>query len=240
MASSKENKEWYVAEKRIFMALKRAGFEPKVIFDIGSSHAGWSDAVNGVFEDAEFHLFEPLVDYKPAYRKGCDWVFSRRPKLVLHKVLLGNKRGKVQMFSDLGGFGASVLPSQQIGDLTECIEFEMETLDDYIEKKVLPFPEMLKMDVQGAELLILEGGSEALRGAKVLQLEVWFWRGYGPGTPLFHELIDYLSARGFVLIEIGERFYDQIHKLYSCDAFFAREGLLESLRGRLTESFLRL
>ena len=87
----------------------------------------------------------------------------------------------------------------RIGNLTECIEFEMETLDDYIQQKVLPLPEMLKLDVQGAELLILEGGIEALRSAKLLQLEVWFSRGYGSATPLFHELIDYLSPSGFVL-----------------------------------------
>ena len=205
MASSEEITEWYAAEKRICAAFRRAGFEPKVIFDIGSSHAGWSDAINGVFKDADFHLFEPLVDYKPFYRKGCDWVFSRRPRLVLHKILLGNRREKVRMFSDSEGFSASVLPSNRIGNLTECIEFEMETLDDYIQQKLLPLPEMLKMDVQGAELLVLEGGVEALSSVKVVQLEVWFSRGYGSATPLFHELIDYLFLRGFALFEIGER-----------------------------------
>jgi FkbM family methyltransferase len=237
MASSEENTKWYAEEKHIFAAFKKAGFKPKVIFDIGSSHAGWSDAINGIFQDAEFHLFEPLVDYKPFYRKGCDWVFSRRPKLVLHKILLGNKREKVRMFSDSEGFSASVLPSDRIGNLTECIEFEMETLDAYIHQKGLALPEMLKMDVQGAELLVLEGGVEALRSVKLLQLEVWFIRGYGSATPLFDELIDYLSLRGFALFEIGERFYDQTHRLLSCDAFFAREDLLASLRGRLPEHF---
>jgi len=135
MATSEENAEWYTEEKRIFAAIKRAGFEPKVIFDIGSSHAGWSDAINGIFERAEFHLFEPLVDYKPFYRKGCDWVFSRRPKLVLHKILLGNKGGRVRMFSDSEGFGASILPSRCIGNLTECIELEMETLDNTFSRR---------------------------------------------------------------------------------------------------------
>ena len=143
------------------------------------------------------------------------------------------------MFSDSDGFGASVLPMSQIGDLTECIEFDMVTLDEYIQQKQLPLPELLKMDVQGAEFLILEGGVEALKGAKLLQLEVWFSRGYGSSTPLFHELNDYLSSRGFALFEIGERFYDSAHRLYACDAFFAREDFLENLRGKLPKCFLQ-
>jgi FkbM family methyltransferase len=233
MALPEQEREWYSEEKRIFASLKRAGFEPKVIYDIGSSHAGWSDAVNGIFENAEFHLFEPLVDYKPSYRRGWDFVFSRRPALVLHKILLGNKQIKTRLFSDSEGFSASVLPTERIGDLTECVELEMETLDNYIQQKALRMPEMLKADVQGAELLILEGGVEALKSVKILQLEVWFARGYGLATPLFHEIIDYLSNRGFALFDIGDRFYDHAHRLYSCDAFFAREGLLENFGARL-------
>src|ERR1700688_1954288 len=120
MAPSEKITEWYSEEKRIFAAFRKAGFEPKVIYDIGSSHSGWSDAINGVFENADFHLFEPLVDHKPSYRKGCDSVFSRCPKFILHKILLGNNREKVRMFSDSDGFSASVLPTSQIGNLTEC------------------------------------------------------------------------------------------------------------------------
>jgi FkbM family methyltransferase len=228
MALPEKETEWFAEEKRIFASLKRVGFEPEVVYDIGSSNGGWSHAVNGIFENSEFHLFEPLIDYKPSYRIGWDFVFSRRPALVLHKILLGNKQARTLLFSDTEGFGASVLPTERMGNLTECVELEMETLDSYIQRKGLRMPQMLKADVQGGELLILEGGVEALKNVKILQLEVWFSRSYGSATPLFHEIIDYLSNRGFALFEIGQRFYDRSHRLYSCDAFFARENLLEN------------
>jgi len=42
----------------------------------------------------------------------------------------------------------------------------------------------------------------------------------GPDRPLLGELVSFLHAKAFSLVEFGERFYDDKHRLYSVNAFF--------------------
>ena len=79
---------------------------------------------------------------------------------------------------------------------------------------------MIKIDCQGAERMILEGGCAALEHTDMVFLETWFERGYGPDTPLLGEMVEYLQRRAFTLVETGEKFYGDRGKLYSIDAFF--------------------
>jgi hypothetical protein len=94
----------------------------------------------------------------------------------------------------------------------------------------LPLPDIIKIDCQGAEDVIIRGGERVVRNAKVLFLETWFDRGlYGPATPLIGEMIELLQPLGYSLVEIGERFYDEKHRLYSADAFFYAESLMDNV-----------
>ncbi len=86
----------------------------------------------------------------------------------------------------------------------------------------------MKLDVQGAERLILSGGYRTVRKADVLFLETWLTRGYGPETPLLTEMIDFLEEAGFTLVDLGEQFRDERRRVYSVDAVFYSDRLLSS------------
>lgn len=68
-------------------------------------------------------------------------------------------------------------------------------LDDVAE---CPPPDLLKIDVQGAELDVLRGASRALARAVVVECEVEFVPVY-KGQPLFGALQVFLHERGFLL-----------------------------------------
>ncbi|MFM7881699.1 MAG: hypothetical protein ACKO8H_07620 [Microcystis panniformis] len=40
-----------------------------VIFDVGASNSGWSCYIKRILPEAEFYLFEPLIDYSSDYRE---------------------------------------------------------------------------------------------------------------------------------------------------------------------------
>jgi FkbM family methyltransferase len=61
------------------------------------------------------------------------------------------------------------------------------------------WPEYLKLDVEGAELQVLEGGEQATRGTLVLELEVEF-APLRTGQPLFADVDAYLRGRGWCLL----------------------------------------
>ena len=224
----------YAAEKKIFSALRDAGFKLRVIFDVGASHTPWSHYVSPIFPEATFYLFEPLVDVKPYYLQECQIAVKEHPNFQLLKIALGEVTGSVKMFSDSTGIGASILAENTSPELSEEFTVKVSRIDELIASKRLPQPDLLKMDVQGAELQVLRGAGRYLDRVQVIQAETWLVRGYGPKTPLFHELTQFLTEKGFAIVDIGERFYSSSHEFYAFDAFFARRDLLTQLGEKLS------
>jgi FkbM family methyltransferase len=213
-------------ETRVFRELQNKGFAPKVIYDIGASTGIWSEIIAGVFPGAEFHLFEPLAGHVDAYRTDLATRLPRLPNLRLHPVALGASGGDVTFFVTDDGYGSSLHGGGAGRQVKEQVRVPQYRLDDYAAEKRLPPPDIVKIDSQGAEDVILRGGLHAVRHAKVLLLETWLRRDYGPATPLLCEIVEYLRAFSFSPVEIGERFYDDGHRLYSFDVFFFAESLL--------------
>ena len=75
-----------------------------------------------------------------------------------------------------------------------------DTLDNVA--KGIEGPFFLKLDVQGAELEVLEGGQETLSKAELVQLEVPFVP-YNEGAPTLFEVFDYMRERDFVPFDIS-------------------------------------
>ena len=61
------------------------------------------------------------------------------------------------------------------------------------------WPDCLKLDVEGAELQVLEGGERAMRGSLALELEVEF-TPLRAGQPLFADVDAHLRQRGWALL----------------------------------------
>jgi FkbM family methyltransferase len=215
---------------RLFRELKAAGFVPRVIYDLGASTGIWSEAVAGVFPQARVHLFEPLAYALDLYTAELRSRLDRLPRLTLHPIALGDANGAAEMHVARDGYGSSLNDRGDIPEVEKRITVPVYRLDDYVAGNGLPGPDLIKIDCQGAERVILEGAPRALEGAQVLALETWFKRGYGPPTPLIGELVEFLGARSFSLVDLGERCYDDQHRLYSVDAFFLSESLIGKLR----------
>lgn len=80
----------------------------------------------------------------------------------------------------------------------------------------------LKIDVQGFEKNVLEGGLDVLDRVIGIQIELSIKSQY-KGELLYTEMIDYLSQKGFSLIRFENVWYHQVSKeLYQVDAIFFR------------------
>lgn len=72
----------------------------------------------------------------------------------------------------------------------------VSTLDE-----VVPSADFIKLDTQGSELSILQGGEKLLNGVLGLKVEVEFLELYR-GQPLFADVDAFLRARGFELADL--------------------------------------
>lgn len=180
--------------------LKRRGFEPATVFDVGASYGIWSNAVCKVFPQASYYLFEPLVDHLPIYQKYMGVVLSMHPNFHVHKVAVGDRSGKVKMYTEPNMYGSTSLDMSDSKMFTP-LEVPMIRLDEAISELSLPVPQLMKIDIQGGELTVLEGFKEHLRQVEVLLLETWLIRGYGTQTPTLLELSNWLLDYGFHLAD---------------------------------------
>ena len=80
-------------------------------------------------------------------------------------------------------------------EITNKVEVETKRLDDIEEIRSVDF---LKLDVQGAELLILENAPRTLENCLVIHTEVEFLKMY-KNQPLFSDIDLFLRKQGFVL-----------------------------------------
>ena len=208
--------------------LRELGLELKHFFDVGASNGCWSSRVSEDFPEATFDLFEPLVDYAPTYREVMADVLRRHPGFRLHKVALGAERKRGRMYAyPANAVGSTTLELGWTPASAEAIEVDMLTLDYVVQEFRLPIPQVIKMDVQGGELSVLEGGRQMLPQVQVLLLECWLARAYGKCTPLWLEIADWLREAGFHLWDLGNGWRDTDGTLVAQDFLFlnARCGI---------------
>jgi FkbM family methyltransferase len=243
MATS--NHAYSEAELRLFKQLKDCHYTPQVVFDVGASNGVWSKLVDGLFPSATYHLFEPLADTMESYTLHLAETLALKKNFHLHKIGLGNITQTQEMAIFLDGVGSTFLELDRIKSQQDSLKvtsrletiapFSVYRMDDYVEEKKLPLPQIVKMDTQGFELAIIEGGLKTLKSADILVLETWLYRGYGVTTPLLHELMGPLEELGFVLVDFGDGYWGHKHKLTAIDAFFMRSDFLDSIEAQTSK-----
>ncbi len=89
-------------------------------------------------------------------------------------------------------------PTLDVTRLVSTKKVEISTLDDWAQKRGISEIDFLKLDVQEAELDILQGAEKALQSVRMLEVEVEFNPIY-QGAPLFGDVDRFLRQRGFSL-----------------------------------------
>lgn len=204
--------------------LVTAGVSIGTVFDIGASNGIWSDSVAAVIPTSRFELFEPFDS--PQYEERLAAVRAAHPAFTMHRVALGAENTTLRLNIYENHSGNSLIDSSWEG-VKEKRDVPVRRLDDYVVEAALPRPDLVKMDIQGFELNVLKGGEKTCRAAKVLMLETWLYRGYGPETPILSEIIEWLEPRGFRLVCTGDAYVAPDLKLTAIDAYFLRADIAD-------------
>ena len=83
--------------------------------------------------------------------------------------------------------------------------------------------DLIKIDTQGSELDIIEGGLNLCNKAKGILLEVSLTQ-YNENAPLYDEVINYMTSHGFIKTEILDEARN--HGSYQQDILFINEKLI--------------
>lgn len=101
------------------------------------------------------------------------------------------------------------------------VVMELSTIDNIVEKHKLYPVELLKVDVQGAEVTVLQGASKTLRTVEMVYAEVSILQ-YNQGTPSFYKLQSLMHSHGFAFYDIGHVLRTNDQRVMQFDATWVK------------------
>ena len=176
--------------------------EDPVIVDAGAHVGGDTQEMSRLWPRAAIHAFEPVPDlFRQLTANTAGLGNVRRYALAL-----GTETGTAEMFVSGGGSDASssLLPPKEHLQINPHVSFggsitvPTTTLDDWAREKGIPRIDFLWLDMQGAELAVLQAAPRTLAGVRAIHLEVSLVEFYA-ANPLYAQVRAWLEGQGFRL-----------------------------------------
>lgn len=171
---------------------KAQGFNPRVAYDVGACFGEWSAMVRNLWPECQVYAFEAQRDKVP---------FLVEHATDHHIDVLSDAARELKFYVNETFPGGNSYYKEKTQNFTED-GYEVRTtrtLDEVIKERKFPAPDFLKLDVQGAELDILRGGSECLKSVQNMIVEIQH-EEYNEGAPRAPETIPAIEAMGFRMV----------------------------------------
>jgi FkbM family methyltransferase len=196
----------------VLSQLRQSGFSPTHVMDVGEFQGDWARICMEIFPSSHITCIEPQ-ELAQGYLHE---LVAENPKVQVIQARLGRTVKESVPFQEIGS-GSSVWS----GGSTDRTR-PMKTVDALIESGCCCAPELLKLDVPGYELEVLEGFTKHFACCQVIQCEISLMP-IVKGAPLIKEMVAYLHAREFVMFDVTGLFRSTSDgALWQMDAIFCR------------------
>jgi FkbM family methyltransferase len=202
---------------------------PFVVFDVGANVGAYSTAVLDHFgDDVVVHAFEPS---EAAYGTLVQRLGSER-RVCLSNVALGREEGKLRLYSETPGSTTTSayresLETWSVETVTEEVAV-VRSLTSYCESVGVTEIDLLKIDVEGHELAVLEGALPLIRSGSIRSIQWEFGACHLAARVFFHDFVATLGPEYEIyrLVRNGVRqiSYSPLLEIYETANFLADLG----------------
>lgn len=199
----------------------------RTVMDIGANVGQFAEEVRAILPQAQIYSFEPITSVYAELlknRKGDS-------KWKGFNYALGNEEGVQEILVSPYSPSSSLLPKTDLlntafphtqGGAKEKIT--ISKLDTIAKKLNLEGKILVKMDVQGFEQKVIEGGLETLSKATVVLTETSFFPIY-EGQPLFEDIYSALTKLGFTYRgSLHAKYHPTTHEILFEDSIFVKKS----------------
>ncbi len=208
-----------------------------VIFDVGSNTGTYAANLCRMFPKARVFCFEPVPS---TFSKLEAWA-SGTAQVTAVNLALGNRSGELDMHvHDDHPSSSSLLPSTANNAVLfpdtarqSSVRIKAERLDIFVKDRALDLGSgaLMKIDVQGHELAVLEGARDTLNRIHAVIVEVILDKLY-ENQSRFEDVFAFMIAAGFRYAgNLDQHYGDDGHVMW-VDAVFVRSESPASGPGR--------
>lgn len=213
------------------------------ILDIGGCEGEESIRYSRIFPFSTIYTFEPLTENQKLIKENI--IKYEVGNIELVPLALSDEEGFSQFYVssghpddqptdldwDFGNKSSSLLPPKN-NNLASWLTFDKKinvetiTLDSFFSQNKINEVDFVHMDVQGAELKVLEGAKDAVKNTKAIWLEVADIELY-KNQPLRVDVENYMKKNDFQIVKsdveggFGDQFYIN-KKYFKIFSFFSR------------------
>jgi FkbM family methyltransferase len=177
---------------RTLRVLQRRGFAPATIFDIGVGYGTFP--LYRAFPGAFYHLVDPARESLAYMRR-----LSRQLRCEIHTVALGDRDGEVALEVRADIQESTLLEEVGPREVRRIDRVAMRRFDSLFGP--IERPSLCKIDVQGAELMVLGGMSGRLAEIDALVIETSTIATVKGGAEVY-DVVRFLGEHGFALADI--------------------------------------
>jgi FkbM family methyltransferase len=198
------------------------------IFDIGASDGGFARKIKDIYPKAEIHSFEALPESYEKLKARCAHLENFH---AVH-VALSDKPGEIEFYLCDNNTGSSSM--LEMTDIhkeayphtakNSVLRVNAIRLDDYAQDLQLEQRKVLmKLDVQGAEKIVLDGSLATLTFVDIIFCEINFVETY-KGCVLFSELNKFFEQHNFTLAGMENISQSLVHgEFLQADAYYFKK-----------------
>ena len=178
------------------------GFEPRTILDIGAQVGDFYRECKGIWPDSQIMMIEATKECEPYLKDtGGNYLIAvlsdEKKKIPFYKTKVADTNTGNSVYKEL---------TSAYSDENLIVEQRNTyTLDELYDGYTAVF-DLVKLDTQGSEIDILNGGSHMIKNTSVIIVEVSHVE-YNEKAPLVDEVKEYMESIGFVFkMEIGRSY----------------------------------
>lgn len=180
--------------------LKKMGFTPQHIVDVGANHGTWTREALHYFPEAHYTLLEPQHWLKKSFQD----ILDANSKVQYYSVGAGEKEGSFHFTivdrDDSCSFRYSQEEAKAAG--FEQIEIPVVTLNSLLSNSELPVPDIIKIDAEGLDIAVLKGASNFFGKTEIFMVEAGVVNKSFDNS--FLKLINFMDEKDYRLFDITD------------------------------------